>query len=123
MSCGITYMEFVDDKRWMYWYDRSIRLWIIQELDAYGNQLHDECDYESRKQGLLESFPAFTFTPEPENIKFEISIHLLRYYIQQRKRWKVMAMRIRAEGTLREALTDEEWNGYQELMESARESL
>ena len=114
-------MHFFEDIRYRYWYDMEIKSWTTQELDQYGNQLTDECDYHPRKSEMLIMFPDFKFIPEPVDVMHDIELHLLRYYIQQGMRWKIMAFR--ADDDLVSALNDKEWHMYQDLLESARESL
>ncbi len=35
------------------WYDRRLRLWTMQELDANGNQTLKECEYTADKQSAF----------------------------------------------------------------------
>jgi len=125
MSCGNTYFKSLEDRRWMYWYDRSIRSWAVQELDEDGYQVDRECDYFPRKSEMLDAYPAFTsFTPEPEHLKFTISMELLKHWIQKGKRWKVMGIRMQyANQQISEYLSESEWDDYQDLVDMARESL
>jgi len=125
MSCCTSYMEFREDKRWRYWYDRSEQSWAVQELDEHGDQIHPECEYFANKNQLLMGFPFFKFKPEPTvDIQFSISMELLRHYIRKGKRWKVMGIRMCWKRTsIMQYLSDEEWDQYQELIESARESI
>jgi hypothetical protein len=36
------------------WYDRRLRLWTMQELDADGYQTQKECEYTSLKKSAFD---------------------------------------------------------------------
>ena len=117
-------MHFAGENRWRYWYDRSIRSWAVQELDEQANQKEGECEYFARKEHLLISFPDFGFKAEPLHTEFVISMELLRHWISKSKRWKVMGICLQwHSAVIRQYLSDEEWDEYQFLVDSARESL
>lgn len=114
----------MDLRCWRYWYDREIRSWTVQELDEAGYQLQPECDYFPRKQELIDSHPAFSFTHEPDDLIPHISMNVLRHYIREGMRWKVMGMALKHSSLLiREHLPDQEWDEYHFLLDTARESL
>ena len=46
-----TYTDTIDGKTYIYFYDKSIRLWTIMELDKNGNQIW-VADNEVRKSEL-----------------------------------------------------------------------
>jgi hypothetical protein len=59
-----------------------------------------------------------------QNADFESEMNELREHIKNGKRWKVMGIRMLYKpSTIMQNLTDEEWEQFTELVESARESL
>jgi len=52
----ITY-EFTknDFSKWQYFYDKSIKLWTVYEVDSEGNQKDGEADYYQNKTQLVEA--------------------------------------------------------------------
>lgn len=58
-----SYKEILNDKIYVYFYDRSIRLWTIFEMDAEGNQICDEADHFHDKGQMLEVYD-FKFKKE-----------------------------------------------------------
>jgi hypothetical protein len=55
-----TYEEIIDGRRYLYYYDWSIRLWTVLEVDSDGGQLSYEADYFHDKEQMLEQYK-FTF--------------------------------------------------------------
>jgi hypothetical protein len=117
-------MHFHQDKRWKYWYDKSIKSWVVQELDEDSNQIHYECEYFAIKKHLLKAYPSFQFVPQRVEMMSEIQLHLLRHYISKGKRWKVRGLWMSLSyDQIRDFLSDNEWREFQWLLESASESL
>lgn len=45
-----------------FYYDTSLKLWTIYQIDSRGNQISREADYYQTKQELLKYYPALKFT-------------------------------------------------------------
>jgi hypothetical protein len=55
-----SYREEVNGKIYRYYYDITIRLWVVLEIDSDGHQICEEADYYHNKAQLLDDYK-FTF--------------------------------------------------------------
>jgi len=49
-------MKTYEDNGHRYYYDRTLRFWVIYKIDSEGNQVDDSCYYNDKKQ-LKENHP------------------------------------------------------------------
>lgn len=54
-------MVTYEDHGYRYWYDPSLRLWTITEIDEDGHQVGD-ADYQPNREKLTEIYPELDFT-------------------------------------------------------------